>query len=524
MAEVGDQPPDTTGAAPAHNGASRLAEGGIRPCLGPASTCAGHARVGEDANADVAATRVGAYAEPDQLRFAIATGMQTIRPTARLPPVARAVVVDATTQPGYVDQPLIVLDGALAGAATDGLALAAAAQVIGLEIAGFGGIGIRTDPGLFANGFESGVAVKRAAGAASNASVSLSVVRDNLGDGVRIDAGAGMTLTDTLVLRNRGRGIAAFGELTATRVEVALSGDHGVLVQSADPVELLSANVHGSGRHPAGATPNRAGLRVLRASDPAGLLLQGGEVSDNSGHGIALGDFAAQTGAVTARIEAMQIFANEVGIDVRQRDNAARRTTSTIVGNNVHDNRRSGIYFLPSFLGFTGPDGLAIAGNDVHHNAVTPAGACAPGVATQSAAQIVFEGFVAVDAPAAAACHPPGVDTKAECDRLNDPDDPLSNGVNNHCVWNGFSCAVAWDMGGSEGAGACGGSSNRVSAYVNDPTAPPETQKGVVAKFGALVRASRNTWGIGGPGAGAYADIKSVIETGNDCGSVSICP
>jgi hypothetical protein len=59
----------------------------------------------------------------DTIAFAIGSGMKTIQPTSALPPITDTVVIDGTTQPGFVDSPIIELDGASAGAGVDGLSL-----------------------------------------------------------------------------------------------------------------------------------------------------------------------------------------------------------------------------------------------------------------------------------------------------------------------------------------------------------------------------------------------------------------
>jgi CSLREA domain-containing protein len=47
----------------------------------------------------------------DTIRFEIATGLQTIRPTTQLPTITDTVVLDGTSQPGFTDTPIIELDG-----------------------------------------------------------------------------------------------------------------------------------------------------------------------------------------------------------------------------------------------------------------------------------------------------------------------------------------------------------------------------------------------------------------------------
>jgi CSLREA domain-containing protein len=47
---------------------------------------------------------------PDEIRFAIGSGSQTITPTQTLPQTREPTIMDATTQPGYVGKPLIYLN------------------------------------------------------------------------------------------------------------------------------------------------------------------------------------------------------------------------------------------------------------------------------------------------------------------------------------------------------------------------------------------------------------------------------
>jgi len=73
----------------------------------------------------------------------------TIRPATPLPQMTAPVTIDGDTQPGFVGVPRVVLDGGLAGANADGLALAGGASTVrGLVIDGFSRYGvIITGPG-----------------------------------------------------------------------------------------------------------------------------------------------------------------------------------------------------------------------------------------------------------------------------------------------------------------------------------------------------------------------------------------
>lgn len=75
--------------------------------------------------------------------YSSATGVWTISPASALPAVTAHVIIDATTQPGYLGQPVIQLSGANAGSA-DGLDVTGGhSRVSGLAINGFANDGIQ---------------------------------------------------------------------------------------------------------------------------------------------------------------------------------------------------------------------------------------------------------------------------------------------------------------------------------------------------------------------------------------------
>jgi titin len=62
----------------------------------------------------------------NEIDFAIGGGgAQTIRPTSPLPVVTQTLTIDGTTQPGFVDSPLIEINGTDAGVGTNGLVVSA---------------------------------------------------------------------------------------------------------------------------------------------------------------------------------------------------------------------------------------------------------------------------------------------------------------------------------------------------------------------------------------------------------------
>ena len=88
-----------------------------------------------DANANVGT---------DAIAFNIAgSGVQTISLASALPTIAEAVTIDATTQTGWVNAPIIELRGDGAGAGANGFTIISSGSTIrGFAINRFGGSGV----------------------------------------------------------------------------------------------------------------------------------------------------------------------------------------------------------------------------------------------------------------------------------------------------------------------------------------------------------------------------------------------
>jgi hypothetical protein len=490
------------------------------------------------------------------------------------------VVTNTTLDDGF--DPVVETTCGLSGLQVDaGVVL----NLGGHTISGGAGVGITPDDGSSVlngriEGFAVGVAV--ADGAASLADLSIdgngqglvvgepdcatspvveldgsdSTVSDNDGTGVLVHACSSLTITGTggfpasnvQILNNGGIGIDVRGALTATWVAVGRSAGHGIKVESDQPVLLTDVDVHNSGKHPTLPPAESFGIYVLRTSVPAtsiedGFLIQSTEsqgrshVRYNAGHGIVLGDAAAQSGPVYGSVRDVQMYENDIGIRVEQKDPVTAPTHSNIAGNNIFNNDGSGISMKTSYQRpLPGEDRRVITSNDVHHNAVVGDG-CSTLDDVQTASQIVFDGKVMGSDPASPpnagsfpddyACYQNGGVPVPEfnCDRMNDPEDVLSGGVNNHCIWTGTECRLAWDMSGTVGTGECGTSDNRIFAYINHPVEAEITQKGVVATNGAYVLARRNTWGVGGADNGTHAasGTNSEIDFEEACATISTC-
>jgi len=516
-----------------------------------------------DVTPDVAAARVGSYGIEDEVLFEIGSGEQTIELASPLPALARPLRLDGTTQPGYAGVPLVNLAGAGAGASAVGLKVSDGVAVLALDLVGFGGDGLRVLPILFVDGFESGdTGAWGLPSPVPHATVEGSIVRDSGGDGLHVEAGGRLVVAASSIETSLGNGIDVRGALEATASSVTASGDAGLRVDSDDRVALLDCDVEGSGQHPVAPAPGVAGVLVLRASAVDGFEFASGAVWNSTGDGIVLGHTTLQSGVVDATVRDCAIFANEVGLRVQQKDFALASTWSQILGNDIHDNRGSGVHLSTSFQKSTPtPERRTFSGNDVHHNAVI--GGCTPETGSQSAAQIAVEGPVGgsdpeVPSPPEPMPWPPTADygpdpvaypmdflchwsytftgfpvaTEEECNNVNNPALEfweLSGGYNNHCIWQGTRCRLAWDLGGTEGSGPCGSSSNRVFAYVADPDLPRFTQTGVsLGGFDARVRARRNFWRPGEeyPERCAYSPGSDWVnlDCSASCGNLLSCP
>ncbi|HET7695311.1 MAG TPA: right-handed parallel beta-helix repeat-containing protein [Vicinamibacterales bacterium] len=84
--------------------------------------------------------QANAVAGTDTIHFAIGTGLQRINVGSALPIITSPVVLDGTTQPGFVDRPLIEVNG---NGAPGGIQVTAGSSTLrGLAVTGFSGDGI----------------------------------------------------------------------------------------------------------------------------------------------------------------------------------------------------------------------------------------------------------------------------------------------------------------------------------------------------------------------------------------------
>ena len=73
-----------------------------------------------------------AAAGPDTIQFSVVpSGTITIQPASALPQILEEVVIDGTTQPGWIGPPIVELDGTAAGASATGLDIGGPASPCG---------------------------------------------------------------------------------------------------------------------------------------------------------------------------------------------------------------------------------------------------------------------------------------------------------------------------------------------------------------------------------------------------------
>jgi parallel beta-helix repeat protein len=74
----------------------------------------------------------------DTITFSIISGVQTISPLSQLPTITDPVIIDGTTQPGFSDSPIIVINGGNITASASGLTITAGDSTVkGLAIGNF---------------------------------------------------------------------------------------------------------------------------------------------------------------------------------------------------------------------------------------------------------------------------------------------------------------------------------------------------------------------------------------------------
>ena len=297
-----------------------------------------------------------AAADRDEIAFDIpGGGLHTIRPASSLPPFEHAVVLDATTQPGYDGTPLVFLDGSDDIDEADGLHLEPEAQgapgpfgasvVRGLAIGNFEGHGIwiqgagavlqggshlieRNYIGTDASGTQGagngrhGVFIDNSLGN----TIRLNLVSGNDSTGVYDDGASNVIVgnrigTDapgTGALGNGAHGVyhQAPGELEPSRIGapgaanlISGNGGSGVVVRGG--VTLIQNNYIGTDLAGQAALPNGEGGILGQGT---GAVISDNLISGNTAFGLLLGAFGDdQESASESEVRANRIGTNAEG-------------------------------------------------------------------------------------------------------------------------------------------------------------------------------------------------------------------
>lgn len=239
--------------------------------------------------------------EVDTIAFNLASGLQVIAPNSPLPAITEAVIIDGSTQPGFSQSPVIVLDGTHAGPGANGLWGKADLNVFALTIRNFSSYGIEFDTG---GGFSSCVVIGN-----GNDGVHIS--------GASIDVGTNSyddPLDGNQISGNGGHGIAIVGSMaTGNYVEgntISQNGGSGIDIEGAANNNI---GIYGYDGYPFGQG------NVIAQNHGDGITIVGNTAQGNKIGGNSIGTNAAGTvaaGNLGNGIRIQDAPSNEIGIYV----------------------------------------------------------------------------------------------------------------------------------------------------------------------------------------------------------------
>ena len=272
-------------------------------------------------------------------------GVHSIALATALPVIQNAVILDATTQPGYSGIPLIELNGAAAGSAAIGLWDTAGNSVIrGFVINRFGGRGIllQTGGGNVVTGNDVGTDVTGQVALPNGSGVDVVTSNNNV-------IGGTTPAARNLVSGNRGAGISVYTGASNNLVE-------GNYVGTDVSGTFAVGNGYGVGVYGVNTSVNTVGGTVAGAGN-----LISGNGSGSTGDGVSI--FSSATGTV--------VQGNLIGTDVSGQHplgNAGSGVGISSAGNRVGGVGGSGANILSGNGGYgvallTGATNNVISGN-----------------------------------------------------------------------------------------------------------------------------------------------------------------
>ena len=268
---------------------------------------------------------------PDQITFAIAgAGPHTISLTSALPFITDSVVLNATTQSGYVvGTPVIILDGTSAGAEASGFVLRASNSTItGFQIQNF------------VNGTTSitgtGIVIDGTTGGGDNNTISQNYLTNN-SESVTGSVGAisitgaadNNVITNNQLINNNSDGIrfadalSSFNQIT-TNV-ISGSGDDGVKLAGASII-FTGNTVSNSQR----LTASAAGVEVQTVTGTS--IVSNNTITNDGTHGIEGGVWILNSTGVTVSANTITGWSGS-GIAIANTSTGIRLTQNSIVNN-----------------------------------------------------------------------------------------------------------------------------------------------------------------------------------------------
>ena len=278
-----------------------------------------------------------ATAAADQIAFDIGGGgVQTIAPTSALPAITQPVILDGTTQPGFVANPIIELRGTGAGSNADGLVITGSGSTIrGLVINRFDAPGIVLDgAGAFDNHIEGNFIGTNISGTgfAGNGVAGILIqngAHDNVIGGTTAGArnvisgngGFGIFITNNTTTANRVEGNFIGPDLTGTLDRG--NGNDGVRIDAGPDANVIGGTATGAGN-------------VISGNGADGIEIHGGASTNNRIEGNFIGTNAAGSAAISNNHQGVVLQVNTF-------DNVVGGTVPG-AGNLISGNSRNGVY------------------------------------------------------------------------------------------------------------------------------------------------------------------------------------
>jgi hypothetical protein len=254
---------------------------------------------------------------PDTIEFDIEPGGgQTIALTSPLPTVAEAVTIDGTTQPGWMLQPLITIDGTQLTIPANGLTTTADGCVI---------------KGIVLENFASGAGI--ALYSNNNVVTGCFLKNNNLGVDMESSSGnriGGLTQRSGNEMTGNGAAIwvAQGSSYNTFEGNFLAQNQNGFVIQNSSNYNVIGGSVPGAGNT---IFSNALDGIFIGGTGSTGMKIQGNWITKNA-YGIQISGSNNTVGGTTAAARNTIAFNTSVGVDVES------GTGNAIRENSIHDN------------------------------------------------------------------------------------------------------------------------------------------------------------------------------------------